>query len=101
VQRVLGHRGVALATHSIPSSTAFVEASLQGLGWGMNPESLTLGHLRRGRLVDLVPGTFLDVPLYWQQWRLTSPTLGKFAAALKTGADAFLRPGSSARLSVE
>lgn len=91
VRQVLGHRGVALTTHTIPSSTAFVDASLSGLGWGMNPEMLIADHLRRGRLVDLVSGKSLDIPLFWQQWQLTSTALASLAAALKAQASLALR----------
>jgi LysR family transcriptional regulator, chromosome initiation inhibitor len=92
VRQVLGFRDVALISHSLPSSTAFVDASLEGLGWGMNAERLVTGRLAKGRLVDLVEGTWLDVPLFWQQWRLSSPTLSSLAAALKSEAAKTLRP---------
>ena len=52
----------ACPSHWLPSTHAFVEASLSGMGWGMNPESLVAEHLLAGRLVELVPETWLDVP---------------------------------------
>lgn len=58
-------RGVALRSHWLGSSTAFVEAALCGMGWGMNPVLLVGDALKAGRLEELVPGLPLDVPLYW------------------------------------
>ncbi len=86
VASVLGFRKVPLTAHWIPSTTAFVEASLVGLGWGINPEPLVGEHLRRGRLVDLVAGRTMTIPLYWQHWRIESSTLTALTRALMTAA---------------
>jgi LysR family transcriptional regulator (chromosome initiation inhibitor) len=61
--------------HSIASSQAFVEASLLGMGWGMNPEQLVRDHIASGQLQELVPGGAMDTPLYWQVSRLMRPAL--------------------------
>jgi LysR family transcriptional regulator (chromosome initiation inhibitor) len=45
------------------------------MGWGMNPIELTRGHLLAGRLVELIPETPLDIPLYWQINRLAADRL--------------------------
>jgi LysR family transcriptional regulator, chromosome initiation inhibitor len=66
---------VELPKHTLPSSTAFVTAALAGMGWGMHPLALVAPHLEAGSLVELVPDTPLDVPLYWQQARATSAWL--------------------------
>nr|WP_314258457.1 LysR family transcriptional regulator ArgP [uncultured Devosia sp.] len=57
---------VATQTHWLPSTQGFVEACLLGMGWGLNPVHLVEDHLRAGRLVELVAGAVMDVPLYWQ-----------------------------------
>ncbi|TRL42735.1 LysR family transcriptional regulator ArgP [Rhizobium straminoryzae] len=62
-------------THWLPSTQGFVEACLSGMGWGMNPDLLTAGHLASGRLVELVAGTPVDVPLFWQVSRLAAAPL--------------------------
>ncbi|MEY2683287.1 MAG: hypothetical protein RJA09_431 [Pseudomonadota bacterium] len=67
-RRVCG-RAVDLPRHTLPSPQAFVVAALAGVGWGMHPEALVRSHLARGALVELVPDTPLDVPLYWQHAR--------------------------------
>ena len=73
--RRLCHRHVELPRHTLPSSQAFVTATLAGMGWGMLPLALALPHLQDGGLVELVPDTPLDVPLYWQQARAASHLL--------------------------
>ncbi|ODR92804.1 LysR family transcriptional regulator ArgP [Sinorhizobium alkalisoli] len=62
-------------THWLPSTQGFVEASLSGMGWGMNPALLVNEHLATGQLVELIPDTPLDVPLYWQMNRLAADRL--------------------------
>jgi len=73
---------VTVPTHWLPSTQSFVDASLAGMGWGMNSEQLVSGHMRSGRLVELVPGTPLDVPLYWQASRLAADRLGGLTRAV-------------------
>ena len=76
--------------HWLPSSQAFVDAALAGLGWGMNPEPLVIDHLRAGKLVALKPDQPLDVPLFWQQSRIVSPVLGDVTRAVQQEARALL-----------
>ena len=45
------------------------------MGWGMNPVGLTREHILAGRLVELIPETPLDIPLYWQISRLAADRL--------------------------
>jgi LysR family transcriptional regulator (chromosome initiation inhibitor) len=79
-------RELAPPAHQLPSSQAFIDAALAGLGWGMNPESLARPHLAARRLVELVPGRVIDVPLYWQASRLALPTLGRLTDAVLAAA---------------
>lgn len=81
-------------THWLPSSQAFIDAALAGLGWGMNCETLVTGHLRDGRLIALVPDQPLDVPLFWQRSRIASSTLANITRAVLGTARATLQqPG--------
>ncbi|ANM04612.1 chromosome replication initiation inhibitor protein [Rhizobium phaseoli] len=41
-------RDLDYPTHWLPSPQSFVEASLSGMGWGMNPTQLTREHLASG-----------------------------------------------------
>ena len=81
-------------THWLPSSQAFVDGALAGLGWGMNPEMLIAEHLRTGRLVALVPDQPFDVPLFWQRSRIASRTLADITDAVRRIARAVLQPPS-------
>jgi len=77
---------ITAPTHWLPSSQAFVDATLAGIGWAMNPRSLIEPHLRSGALVELVPGRALFVPLYWQYSRLAVPLLARLTDAVLTSA---------------
>jgi LysR family transcriptional regulator, chromosome initiation inhibitor len=70
--RRLCHRHVELPRHTLPSPQAFVTAAVAGMGWGLQPKVLIDFHLKDGSLVELVPDTPLDVPLYWQHARAAS-----------------------------
>ncbi|WP_433792069.1 LysR family transcriptional regulator ArgP [Actinoplanes sp. CA-252034] len=91
----LQHRFLDLAhdtpIHYLPATAAFNRALLMGLGWGMLFEQEARPHLEAGRLVEIRPGSHLDVPLYWQCWRLSSPALDALTAAVQTAAARALR----------
>jgi LysR family transcriptional regulator (chromosome initiation inhibitor) len=91
LRRVLGARSGPLRPHFVPSPHAFLEATLRGLGWGLNPESMAAAPVKARRLVDLAPGKWLDVPLYWQQWGLASESLEALASAMTAEAKTALR----------
>ncbi|MDQ0390595.1 LysR family transcriptional regulator ArgP [Labrys monachus] len=69
-------------SHWIPSSHGFVDAALAGIGWGMNPASLVEPHLAAGRLVALVPGRPLLVPLFWHWSRAVEGALKDITASI-------------------
>lgn len=85
--------GLAFPTHRLASSQGFVDAALAGLGWGMNPLPLVAAHLKRGSLVELLPGTALDVALHWQFARRTAPALANLTRAFRRAAAAALLQG--------
>lgn len=91
VQRLVGHH-VELPRHALPSSQAFVTASLHGMGWGLHPEVLIQAHLADGTLQELVPDAALEVPLYWQQARAASQLLDGLTQAVVTAARSALQP---------
>jgi LysR family transcriptional regulator (chromosome initiation inhibitor) len=94
IRQVLGDRtGELQAVHFVPSPIAYVEASLASMGWGVNPDGLVDALIKRKRLVDLAPGRWLDVPLFWQQWALASTSLDALAAALREQAAHTLHQG--------
>lgn len=75
-------RKVEAYTHWLPSARAFLDTSLAGIGWGMNPASLVQPHLDSGALVELLPRQRLWVPLYWQHTRLQLPMLMRLSGAV-------------------
>lgn len=74
--------------HRVPASADFEQAVRLGLGWGMLPE--LQAPVGAPGLVAL-GGDPVDVPLYWQQWALRTPSLEAVAAAIADGARASLR----------
>ncbi|AZO76435.1 MULTISPECIES: LysR family transcriptional regulator ArgP [unclassified Bosea (in: a-proteobacteria)] len=68
--------------HWVPSTQGFVEASLLGIGWSANPELLVREHLAAGRLCELMPGTVLDTPLFWQVNRVAAERLSDLTRAV-------------------
>lgn len=73
-------------SHTFPSSRAFVDGALLGLGWGMNPEYLIQKHLNDGRLVPVLTDAPYDVMLYWQYNRRISQALAPLTRAVKSAA---------------
>ncbi|GIZ52793.1 LysR family transcriptional regulator ArgP [Noviherbaspirillum aridicola] len=88
--RRLCHRHVELPRHTLPSSQAFVTAALAGMGWGMQARELIAAQLAEGSLVELVPDTPLDVPLFWQHARAASAVLDALSREILAAAAASL-----------
>ncbi|MDX3242659.1 LysR family transcriptional regulator ArgP [Streptomyces sp. ME18-1-4] len=86
-----GSGGASPVRHAVPTSEGFVNSVAAGFGWGMVPEAQAEPFLRSGRLVLLAPDRPLDVPLYWQQWKLDSPALAAVADAVAATAARTLR----------
>ncbi|MEG8275092.1 LysR family transcriptional regulator ArgP [Streptomyces sp. AHA2] len=86
-----GRRGASALRQYVPTSEGFAEAVAAGLGWGLVPEAQAEPLLRDGRLVGIAPDRAVDVPLYWQQWKLDSPALALVAQAVTAVAAEALR----------
>ncbi|MEV6629487.1 LysR family transcriptional regulator ArgP [Actinoplanes sp. NPDC051470] len=80
--------GVDPPVHYVPAAASFVDAVRLGLGWALVPEQIARAD---SRLVELTPGKHLDVPLYWQRWRIESDVLTDLTAAVKEVAATALR----------
>ncbi len=57
---------VPLVGHSLPSFSGYLTCCLNGAGWGMMPRFSVESYLDDGSLLELVPGTSVVMPLYWQ-----------------------------------
>jgi LysR family transcriptional regulator, chromosome initiation inhibitor len=82
--------------HHVPSSADFLRAVALGLGWGMLPELQLAAGRPSGPTGEHTVTPFdragaVDVPLYWQQWRIESDPLDRVAAALLRAARTQLR----------
>ncbi|WP_254389829.1 LysR family transcriptional regulator ArgP [Streptomyces sp. AC550_RSS872] len=86
-----GRGGASPVRHHIPTSEGFLSAVTAGLGWGMIPEAQAEPLLETGRLVQLAPQRPVDVPVYWQQWKLDFPALAAVTEAVTATAAAALR----------
>lgn len=82
--------------HRMPSTADFYAAVRAGLGWGMLPEPQARADLVSGAVVRLTADV-IDVPLYWQRWRLDSPKLADLTAAVRAAAARHLLPGDLGR----
>ncbi|MCX5193278.1 LysR family transcriptional regulator ArgP [Streptomyces sp. NBC_00249] len=87
-----GGPGAGPVRHLVPTSEGFRDAVAAGLGWGLVPEAQAEPLLRTGALVPLEVGRPMDVPLYWQQWKLDSPALATVARVVADAAREALRP---------
>ncbi|BDG08425.1 LysR family transcriptional regulator ArgP [Anaeromyxobacter paludicola] len=90
--RKVCRKDVEPPTHGLPTTQAFLEASLAGVAWCLNPEALARPHLAAGRLVELVRGTALDVPLHWHHARLAPAAVERLTRAVVAEARRQLRP---------
>lgn len=73
----------------MPSNTAFKEAILQDMGWGMVPEQLATDLIDSGQAMHL--GGHTDVTLFWQQWKISSTQLDSVRTAVLDAAAYSLR----------
>ena len=88
--RKVFRRDVIRPQHCVPTAEGFGAAVQAGLGWGMFPDSLAAPHLADRSFVR-VSDVHLDVPLYWQCWKLDSPIVARITDAVRSAA-ANLRP---------
>ena len=77
--------------HYAPSTRAFDEATQRGLAWGMIPEQLAEPHLKCGQLVQIAPGQWLDIPLFWHRLRMGSVALDTVSRIVHQAARSSLR----------
>jgi len=86
VARLLGLSRVVLHSLYLPNSEAQVRAVEAGWGVGVLPALLVRERVAQGRLVDVAPGTVLDIDLYWHCWNFDSTLLQQLTKALQEGA---------------
>ncbi|MHA7600351.1 HTH-type transcriptional regulator ArgP [Alicycliphilus sp. T452] len=86
--------GLASRTHAprhfMPSNHGYVRACEVGMGWGMHPTALIRRQLAEGALVALLPGSALDVPLYWAHPRSAQQALERLTRCVMAAARQWL-----------
>ena len=79
------HRAVTRPVHYVPTAEGFASAVRAGLGWGMFPTGSAAPHLADGSFVRIAD-VHLDVPLFWQCWKLDSPLIDTVTGAVRAAA---------------
>ena len=78
--------------HWLPSAYAFVRACEAGVGWAMQPTVLIQRYLDAGTLVEVLPDTGVDIPLYWAHARNAQAGLQRLTHCVITAAAGWLQP---------
>jgi len=78
-------RTIARPVHYVPTAEGFGSAVRAGLGWGMYPEQLAASPLADGSFVRICD-VHLDVPLFWQCWKLDSQIVNGVTRAVRSAA---------------
>ena len=81
----LFRRDIGRPQHFVPTAEGFGSAVRAGLGWGMFPDSLAAPALKDGSFVRIAD-EHLDVPLYWQCWKIDSPIVSNVTDAVASAA---------------
>lgn len=61
--------------HYIPSTLAFIDAIVTGLGYGLVTAHQADPLLANGTVIDLLPGRASQIHLYWHHWDLKSGSI--------------------------
>ena len=93
LMRRVFRRDVARPTHYVPTAEGFGAAVRAGLGWGMFPKSLAAADVADGVFVRICD-VHLDVPLFWQCWKLDSPLVRAITDAVRSAAQGLGAGGS-------
>ncbi|WP_408633171.1 LysR family transcriptional regulator ArgP [Mycobacterium hippophais] len=84
--RKVFRRNITRPVHFVPTADGFGAAVRADLGWGMYPEQLAAADLADGSFVRIAD-VHLDVPLFWQCWKLDSPLVAAVTAAVRSAAE--------------
>ena len=83
-QGLLGRRQAP--RHFVPSNDGFIRACEVGMGWGMHPAALIARQCRAGTLVELLPGTGMDMALHWVHTRAAQAGLERLTQCVMAAA---------------
>lgn len=91
ILKLFGLMPTTYPCHYIPSSTAFVEAILLGLGFGMVPEFQIENRLITGELIEIMPEAQTEILLYWHHWKQQSAQLAQLTSDILVNAQRVLK----------
>jgi LysR family transcriptional regulator, chromosome initiation inhibitor len=90
LRNCFGVSDLSYPRHYIPAVDAYSYALHHGLGWGMQADIQAPDDVSSGSLVDLFPGQFVDVPLFWHHWQREAPQAARLTLAIKEAAGKLL-----------
>ena len=76
--------------HYVPAIDAYHYAILNSMGWGMQSTIQDADHFKSKRIIDLFPGRYVDVALYWQHWARETSYAARLTQAIKKAAAKYL-----------
>ncbi|MGW0161358.1 LysR family transcriptional regulator ArgP [Mycobacterium sp. NPDC003323] len=82
-------RDIRRPVHYVSTAEGFGAAVRAGLGWGVYPEQLV------GADFVQICDVHLDVPLFWQSWKLESALVASIGAAVTSAAGTLRRGGGA------
>lgn len=78
--------------HRVPATVPFFDLIIRGHACGMVPDQQSHKQMAEGLVVDMTPGKYLAVPLYWHVWNLKSQQASQITEALTAAAKTMLDP---------
>ena len=90
--RKLARRHLTPPATYVPAVRDYDEAVRRGMGWGMLVDAQARDDVAAGKLVEIAPGRHVDVPLFWQHWRLGSALMDDLTSAVVSAAAEWLAP---------
>jgi LysR family transcriptional regulator (chromosome initiation inhibitor) len=84
-------RAIVRPVHYVPTAEGFAAAVRAGLGWGMFPEEQARSAVEQGSLITVID-VHLDVPLFWQCWKIDSTLIMSITDAITSAARIPCRP---------
>lgn len=76
--------------HFVPAVDAFESALRHGLGWGMVPDPHVQSYQDDRSLQEVLPGSAVDVALYWHHWEREPLSAQRLTKAVKQAAQQVL-----------
>ena len=79
---------VELSAHHIPSYEGHIACCLKDVGWVMMPEATVGPMISEGKLMEIVPGKRVSMPLFWQARSQSSAILRRLSQIVAEEAEA-------------